>query len=53
MFNSKGIHKQVKDKAIKGVQLESLKPNEREAAQRMIEQGLLSKVNGYLRWNGE
>lgn len=49
---STGLHHQIKTKAQNGrLQLSELKPNSREVAQRMIEQGQLIKTNGGYVWH--
>jgi hypothetical protein len=50
----KGLHDKIKKQAqTKGVKLSELKPNSREIAQRLINQGALHNVGGVYRWSGD
>ena len=50
----KSLHKRIKQQAQhKGVRLSELKPNSREIAKRMIEQGALYCVGGVYRLGGK
>lgn len=54
-MKSKGLHATLKQKAQRpgGVSLMDLKPNSREIAKRLIEQGALHSVGGKLVWQGD
>jgi len=50
----KSLHKRIQQQAERnGVKLSELKPNSREIAQRMIEQGALYCVGVVYRWSGD